>query len=826
MHPVKRKDIKMKLSLSNFRFLRKRSVLKKQLSDFRFTNYLLLISLITSCFPSDIQAETVEGAVINVVADTSRVYDLDEVVVISQPKEVFRLRQQAVSSSMFSATDLNRLNIHDLRSLSGYVPSFVMPNYGSRYTSSIYVRGIGSRVNNPAVGVYIDDIPLMTKSVFNFHSYGLERIDILRGPQGTLYGQNTEGGMVRMYSRNPMNYQGTDLSLSVGTHFFRNTELAHYQKLNDKLAFSLAGFYGGQNGFFHNVTTGKRADESNEAGGKFRLVFQPSDRWNVSYVADYQYVRQNAFPYGLLNLETGRTPAPESNRQGNYRRNMFNTGLNITYRANGFDVNSSTSYQYLRDYMLMDIDYTAVDYMHMIQRQKQNSFTQEFSLKNRSNGIWHWTTGAFFSNMALTTDAPVFFNSAMNAFLSRNITDYAYYGMLNSMAVRMGEEAAAALIARAGGCRIDMAIDPIPGYFRTPQSNIGLFHESNIDITPRLTATLGLRYDYSHVAIDYATSARTTLDESVMGTNVNASVSSSLNHHEHADFNQLLPKFSLTWKFDNQGSNLYATVSKGYRAGGYNIQMFSDILQTELQSNAQKARGDMVIEHNGDDYAAVREAISYKPETSWNYELGAHLNLFGQSTQLDLSTFYMQVRNQQLSVMTSNFGYGRMMVNAGKSFSCGIEATLRGRAVSNRLTWAASYSYTHAQFKEYKTADDVDYSDNHVPYVPQHLFSAMADYRFDLSNRGLRSITLGANVNGQGKIWWDEANSYSQRFYMLLGAHADADFGRIQVSTWVRNLTNTRYNSFAVQNGATGETLTFAQRGNPIQAGIDLRVHF
>ena len=788
-------------------------------------NVFLLLG-IALCSPLFIQAETIEGSNVSVVADTSRVYDLDEVVVVSQPKEVFRLRQQAISSSMFSAADMTSLNVRDLRDLSNYVPSFVMPNYGSRYTSSIYVRGIGSRVNNPAVGVYVDDIPLMTKSVFNFHSYGLDRVDILRGPQGTLYGQNTEGGMVRMYSRNPMNYQGTDLSLSVGTHFYRNTELAHYQKLNDKLAFSLAGFYGGQNGFFRNATTGKRADDFNEAGGKFRLVFQPSERWSVSYVADYQYVRQNAFPYGLLNLETGRTPAPESNRQGNYRRNMFNTGLNVTYHAKHFDVNSSTSYQYLRDYMLMDIDYTAVDFMHMIQRQKQNSFTQEFSLKNRSNGIWHWTTGAFFSNTALTTDAPVFFNSAMNAFLSKTITDYAYYGMLNSMAARMGEAAAAALIARAGGCRIDMAIEPIPGYFRTPQRNFGLFHESNIDITPRLTATLGLRYDYSHVAIDYATSARTTLDESVMGTNVKAAVTSSLNHHESDNFNQLLPKFSLTWKFDNQGSNLYATVSKGYRAGGYNIQMFSDILQTELQSNAQKARGEMDIPHDEEAYGAIRDAISYKPETSWNYELGAHLNLFGQSTQFDISTFYMQVRNQQLSVMTSNFGYGRMMVNAGKSFSCGLEAALRGRAFSDRLSWAASYSFTHAQFKQYKTADETDYADNHVPYVPQHVFSAMADYRFDLSNRGLRSITIGANVCGQGKTWWDEANSYSQRFYMLLGGHADADFGCVQVSAWVRNLTDTRYNTFAVQNGATGETLTFAQRGNPIQAGFDVRLHF
>ena len=79
------------------------------------------------------------------VADTSKVIDLDEVVVVSQPKESFRMRQQPLSGNMFSAGDLSALGVRDLRELSQYVPSFTMPNYGSRYTSAMYVRGIGAR---------------------------------------------------------------------------------------------------------------------------------------------------------------------------------------------------------------------------------------------------------------------------------------------------------------------------------------------------------------------------------------------------------------------------------------------------------------------------------------------------------------------------------------------------------------------------------------------------------------------------------------------------------------------------------------------------------
>ena len=145
----------------------------------------------------------IAGVVSELVSDTSRVVDLDEVVVVAQPKEQTRLRLQPLSSSVFGSEQMQQLNVRDLSQLSQYVPSFSMPAYGSRLTSSMYMRGIGSRINNPAVGVYYDNIPLMSKAAFNNHFYMLDRVDILRGPQGTLYGQNTEGGLVRIYSKNP-----------------------------------------------------------------------------------------------------------------------------------------------------------------------------------------------------------------------------------------------------------------------------------------------------------------------------------------------------------------------------------------------------------------------------------------------------------------------------------------------------------------------------------------------------------------------------------------------------------------------------------------------
>ena len=770
---------------------------------------------------------------ISELADSSRVYDLDEVVVVAQSKDFYKLRQQPMSASVLTSNEMNKWGIYDLRDASAFVPSFVMPAYGSRYTSSMYVRGIGSRINSPSMGVYVDNMPLMSKSAFNTHFYGLDRVDVLRGPQGTLYGINSEGGLVRIFTKNPMNYQGTDLRVSVGTHFHRTVEAAHYHKFSDQLALSLAGFYNGTNGFFRNEFNQERADKMDEAGGRLRFVAKPSTRLTFDLMADYQFVRQNGFPYGLLDADRKYAAHPNTNRQGNYKRNMLNTGLNVNYAADWADLIYTASWQYLNDDMLMDIDYRPLDFMHMQEKQLLNTITQELMLKSHQLGIWQGTTGLFFSHQWLKTDAPVFFDTDMNKFLSKTIEDYAYYGMLNSMAKRMGMEAAKAMIERAGGCHITMDTETIPGLFRTPQTNYGLFHESNILLTDRLKATLGFRYDITRNKIDYATSAITHLDENVMGVNVKATVRSVLEHQEDATFNQFLPKIGLTYRIDNSGSNVYALVSKGYRAGGFNIQMFSDILQSELQSQAQSVRGDMEIAHDEQSYDNIRNTIQYRPEESWNYEVGTHLNLFDNVLHLDLSAYYMQIRNQQLSVFATQYGFGRSMVNAGKSYSCGVEATLRGSAFDDHLNWGISYGYTRAKFKEYMDSvsvdgktSPIDYSGKYVPFVPQHTLAANADYRFDVDSPVLHSLTVGVNMNAQGKTYWDSANSYDQRFYMLLGAHIDADLSPVTVSVWGRNLTNNNYNTFAIDSNFGGEKLYFAQRGNPFQMGLDIKLHF
>lgn len=743
--------------------------------------------------------------------DTMKVIDIEEVTVYASPKENRKLRQQPLSVSLFSKDDLQKNRILSMKNLTSLVPNLFIPDYGSKLTSSIYIRGIGSRINSSAIGVYVDNMPCYDKSAFDFDYADIDRIDVLRGPQGTLFGRNSMGGLINIHTKSPFNYTGTDLSLSTATHNAYRASFTHYHRVSNKLAFAAGGFYDHTGGFFTNQYNGKRIDRGNSVGGRIHTIYLPTDKWSIDLNMNYEYTDEGGYPYGAYNKSTGVYSTPDYNFKSGYYRNLLNIGITSTYTAKHFVLTEVTSYQHLRDRMAMDQDFTEKDLYTMFQHQKQNTLSEEITLKSRENARWQWTTGISGFYQWLTNNTPLYFGSDFISMLQQQMN-----------------AAMAAAHSPVAVTLTDKGMD-VPGLFKMPTYGIALFHQSTINRLlglEGLSATLGLRLDYEKAKINYDTQATMNYSMSMSGTvlktgNYNAEYIGD----QSRNYTQLLPKFALKYDFD-QANNIYAQVSRGYRSGGYNIQMLSDYLENGLQANTGKLEND----------ATINQAMRYKPEYSWNYEAGSHLTLFNGVLMADMSAFYMRTHNQQIAKFADS-GLGRYTANAGKSRSCGVELTLRANITDN---WSvdANYGYTHATFKEYLTNKKVydntgkaslvpvDYSGKYVPFAPQQTYNIGTQYVWHMPERFLvKNITLHADYSGIGRTYWTEANDVYQRAYGLFNARLSAQIGKLlQVDLWGRNLLNKDYAVFYF-DGSSGNA-GFMQKGRPTQGGIDLRFKF
>ena len=772
--------------------------------------------------------------------DTTKVIDIEEVVVIASPKETSKLRQLPSSVSLISQKDMQANHITSLKSASSIVPNFFMPDYGSRLTSAMYIRGIGSRINTPAVGMYVDNIPYLDKSAFDFNFYDIERIDILRGPQGTLYGRNTMGGLVKVHTRSPFSYQGTDLKLSYGSgNNHRSASLTHYHRISERFAFSAGGYYEGADGFFTNSFLNKKVDDMQAGGGRIRAIWFASDDWKFDFNVNYDYTDEGGYPY--YNKENQIA----YNRESTYRRGLLNTGLNIEHQADNFIFNAVTGFQHLNDRMHMDQDFSPSDTYTLEQKQRINSISEEITFKSKPGKAWQWTTGlfGFYQNMDVTS--PVTFRKdgigMLNGMLGSVIP--------NKIEVSMGGPMMMNILPSLAITDGEM---PIDGKFTTPQYNVALFHQSQFkDLFGKegLSFTVGLRMEYEHMKMDYnsgtslgytvgikgeMTQMGHVIREIEMMPATPLTVESRYQGEISKDYVQLLPKFALQYDFNNNKSNVYASISKGYRSGGYNYQMFSELLQSSLRNDMMRQSKDAIMAKVPQQFVGmvadkfptpgenpeVKSAVEYKPEYTWNYEIGTHLSLFDGKLQADLAAFYMQTYDQQLSQMAES-GLGRITVNAGESESYGVEANLVA-SLNKNLQLNASYGYTEATFVKYNAGKDEDYSGNYVPFVPRHTMNIGGSYSFYFNNSWAKSLTLGANATGAGKIYWTEANNASQDFYTSLNGYISLKTQSVQIDLWGRNLTDNEYTTFYFETMGRG----YEQRCKPLQVGVDVRLHF
>ena len=327
--------------------------------------------------------------VVPVENDTIKTYQMGEVIITSSTKETNAFKSIPGAVSVISPQSIAGRQIHSLKDVGAFIPNFYMPDYGSKLTSAIYIRGIGARSSGQSIGLYIDNMPYLDKSVFDFELTDIQRIEVLRGPQGTLCGRNAMGGIIN---------------------------ISHYAKLSEKIGFTAAAYYDHKDGFFTNQYTGKRIDPENVYGGRLKLEGRFSPRFTAAYSISADYTDQGAFPYGLYQGETGAVDVAHVdpvniNDPSSYKRLVITNNLSLNYQADLFSVSSTTGYQYFKDDMLMDQDFSPLSIFTLNQKQKQNAISEEISIKSLAGSNYQWSFGLYGFYNALETDGPVDFKA-------------------------------------------------------------------------------------------------------------------------------------------------------------------------------------------------------------------------------------------------------------------------------------------------------------------------------------------------------------------------------------------------------------------------------
>lgn len=710
----------------------------------------------------------------------------DSVVTRLHEIAVVGVKQQAetemAAATVISAPEIQRLGIVKIKDVSELAPNFYMPDYGSRMTSSIYVRGLGSRIDQPVVGLNVDGVNYLNKDNYDFDLVDIERIEVLRGAQSILNGRNTMGGQINIVTLSPWRYQGVRLMAEYGRGHSTKASAGWYGRLAPTLATSITGYFTMTDGFFRNAYDGRRIDTERQGSLRWKLSFHPTSRLSITNVAAAQISRQGGMPY--QSIASGLISHNDSAR---YHRNSVTDALTLGWSGKRVIVNSITSFQYIDDRLTADQDFLPEPYFTLVQARKEWALSQDLYTRGH-RGADSWLGGVFGFYKHSRMHAPVTFKDTGIAEPHREASQPDESRIPSGMGHTL-VHTRQPLHHPYQGYRALRTEHLHPGYLdlrgglRWDIERATLIYDSNCNTGYTIYHLLpsGTREVYAHVPIDIADHG-----------------------HLSRTYGELLPKIAIGYDV-NRALKLHINVAKAYKAGGYNSQMFSDVLQQRLM----EVMG-LTAKYDVDDI------VSYKPEKSWNYEIGGEYSHRLFKAKAD--AFFISCTDQQLTAFPAGTTTGRIMTNAGRTRSFGAELSLDVFPIDG-LTLRGSYGYTNATFRRYNDGRD-DFRGKRLPYAPQNTLYVSAVYSLPFSILGATPGVETA-VRGIGDIMWNEANTLRQPFYATLSAALSLANDRWSIRLWGENLTGTRYSTFYFKSMGN----EFVQRARPWRIGATVRLN-
>ncbi|MGA0587577.1 TonB-dependent receptor [Dyella sp. KRB-257] len=698
---------------------------------------------------------------------------LDQITVTARKREE-TLQDVPIAVSAFTAQSLERQNVQNLADLQGKVPSLqIYAARGSNTTLTAYIRGVGQADPtwgfDPGVGIYLDDVYVARPQGAVLDVFDVSRIEVLRGPQGSLYGKNTIGGAIKYVSNPlPVKTEGS-VEVTVGTHGEKDVKASIGGASADKVWRGRAAIASEHNdGFGKNLNTGSRNGNKNTNSARATLGFFPNQQFNAQLEVDG--VRDNSNPRGAKMLIVNSLDPAYAPLSSNFdtrsgmaqlnRTKLYGTALTLNWVASSdWTLKSVTAVRGSHTDTAIDFDTLPEKIADVTALYKDHQFSEELQANYDAGGSLHGVVGLYYFNGSASGEIH-------NIFLGSPPYSTLGYSLYGSTGGRIGTRSLAAYG--------DFAWDISP--------------EWSLDVGVRLTreTKTALIQNYGFADESFSTPISVLANFTGAHTTNNAS-----------------PKVSLDWSVTDQ-MKLYASYSTGFHSGGYNIRANCAAIPSSCRPiNDEKVQ---------------------------SFELGSKMTFFDDTLMMNTALFHNIYSDIQLSVFTSytlpngSQGFFGDFTNAGKGHIDGLEEEFAWKPADG-WTLSGNFAYLKTKYTEYLSGG--------VNIADQQKFTNAPKWSGGLSLENTRavgdggSLTTRINYTYQSMVYPETTLSplIAQNAYGLWNAGVIWQIDRPwSVSLQGTNLANKSYRTTGYNIGSLGIVTGFY--GAPRMVTLSARYTF
>jgi iron complex outermembrane recepter protein len=675
---------------------------------------------------------------------------LDAVVVTAEKKESDN-QIVPISITSLSSREVEAYRLWANKDLKGIVSNMYAADPGDG-RNVISIRGITSTSYDPAVVTYIDGVPQFTLDTYIPQLFDVDHIEVLKGPQGTLYGRNALGGVINITTKQPDDQIRASFELSSGNYGLeRYTFIFSAPLIKGKLWLGAAGMYEGSLGYYTNDFNNSYFDQQYRDADNIYLKYLLNTKWSFTMnLKNLWNHNKGAFPLNPTVESAFAKPYHlDQNAIGEMVDNTLNTSLQIRHTGSKMDFSSLTAYQSNYRYYKspVDGDFSPLDIISIVNDYGKNwnkvsAWTEELRLSSATAAVspLKWAVGSYL----FLQKAP------------------------NKQGVHFGADAALAGSPDSNYTIINTA--------QIKNQGAAFYGQLEYALSNHFSAVAGLRYDYQQSNAEV--SGLYLPDGSINGFPTQPDTSGKTTYHA------LSPMFSFSFHPDDH-AHIYVSYNRGFRTGGL-TQLSSDPSQPPL--------------------------YPYQPEYSNNYELGLKSNYFTNRLHANFAIFYNTVQSVQIPTLILPDAI-TVIKNAGGLDSKGFEAELQGLVLPG-LELTYHFGYTHATYTSGKLSSNgnaVDLDGKRQVFTPDMTSMGVMQYSFKLP----KPIGVNAFIRGEwyyfGKQFFDLSNLQEQSSYQLLNASVGITYSFFSISAWLRNITGTQYVAYAYDFGAArlGDPYTY-----------------